>query len=109
VINKPPANKKDETGNKYGRLIVLWEDSIRGKSGCVRWVCMCDCGKEIIVDGSRLRNGNVKSCGCLLGTYEAHILPVTIHNYRRYINGAKKKGREFTLTVDEFQELILQP
>lgn len=28
------------------------------------WKCRCECGKEIIVEGSRLRNGNTKSCGC---------------------------------------------
>ena len=25
----------------------------------------CDCGKEVIVNGSSLRSGNTKSCGCM--------------------------------------------
>ena len=29
------------------------------------WKCKCDCGKEHIVVGWRLRNGTIRSCGCL--------------------------------------------
>lgn len=29
------------------------------------WVCKCDCGKEKIVRSYDLRDGKVKSCGCL--------------------------------------------
>lgn len=28
------------------------------------WHCICDCGKECDVDGTSLRSGNTKSCGC---------------------------------------------
>lgn len=31
----------------------------------VQWRCRCNCGKEVIVRGVNLRNGNTKSCGCL--------------------------------------------
>lgn len=53
----------DETGNRYGRLVVL------EKTNCHRnsqywWRCICDCGNEVIVPGYRLRNGTTKSCGC---------------------------------------------
>jgi len=108
-MGKSPANKKNETGNRYGRLVVLYEASYRNKRGEVQWVCMCDCGKEKTISGASLRNGNTRSCGCLLRRWPSHILPVTVHKFSTYQTGAKKKGREFTLTVDEFQELILQP
>lgn len=29
------------------------------------WLCKCDCGSDVIVRGSNLRNGNTKSCGCI--------------------------------------------
>lgn len=29
------------------------------------WLCRCDCGKEKIVRVDNLKNGGVKSCGCL--------------------------------------------
>jgi len=54
----------DETGNRYGRLVVLWrEDGEKGKRGY--WVCRCDCGKVTTVYGTSLRNGSTRSCGCL--------------------------------------------
>ena len=28
------------------------------------WLCKCDCGKEVIVQGAHLRSGKTKSCGC---------------------------------------------
>lgn len=55
---------KDETGNRYGRLVVLRRAEER-KSGRVCWVCKCDCGNEAIVSGESLRNGCTRSCGCL--------------------------------------------
>lgn len=35
-------------------------------SGCYAyyWNCICDCGKEVVVDGNCLKSGNVTSCGC---------------------------------------------
>lgn len=29
------------------------------------WACDCDCGGSTLVNGTALRNGAVKSCGCL--------------------------------------------
>lgn len=63
---------KDLTGNKYnrstrctteGRLTVLNLDSIR--YGTQRFYkCLCDCGNETVVNGSRLSNNRTVSCGC---------------------------------------------
>ena len=30
-----------------------------------QYLCQCECGKEIIIKGQNIRNGNTKSCGCL--------------------------------------------
>lgn len=54
----------DETGNKYGRLLVISRAFPEGKTGGW-WNCRCDCGNEVVVLGTLLRNGNTKSCGCL--------------------------------------------
>lgn len=58
------SNAIDLTGNKYNRLTVL---SRYGYSADRRitWKCKCDCGKIVIVAGKHLKNGSVKSCGCL--------------------------------------------
>ena len=53
----------DETGNKYGILTVL-KRVPNDKHGKAKWLCRCECGKEIEVLGSSLRKGNTKSCGC---------------------------------------------
>ena len=55
---------KNEMGNKYGRLTVIAESSER-KFGSVCWICQCDCGNQIVAPGDELRNGSIKSCGCL--------------------------------------------
>ncbi len=56
--------KINETGNRYDSLKIIREAG-RSKRGEVLWLCECDCGKEKIVKGIFLRNGNTKSCGCL--------------------------------------------
>ena len=53
---------KNEVGNRYGRLIVIKRQG--SKNGHAAWLCKCDCGKSIIVDGTHLRNGSCTSCGC---------------------------------------------
>lgn len=54
----------DETGNRYGKLTVLYKVPNNKTGGCKQH-CLCDCGNEIDVIGQSLRNGNTKSCGCL--------------------------------------------
>jgi hypothetical protein len=53
----------DETGNRYGRLLVFARDK-RRKDGHAYWRCHCDCGKVTSVAGSTLRYGVSLSCGC---------------------------------------------
>jgi hypothetical protein len=57
-------NIKDLEGQRFGRLIV-WEYKGSGKDQKARWVCKCDCGKEVIVHSQSLLRGNTQSCGCL--------------------------------------------
>ena len=52
-------------GKKFGRLTVLEELSERKNGGKV-YKCVCECGKYIDVRGAFLRNGQTKSCGCLM-------------------------------------------
>ena len=54
----------DITGNRYGNLVVV-KRAESSKRGVAMWECMCDCGNKTVVSGSNLRNGLVKSCGCL--------------------------------------------
>lgn len=56
-------NFKDETGSVYGRLTVV-SRNIESKKGKAKWNCLCECGKQTIVDGDKLRRGHTVSCGC---------------------------------------------
>lgn len=55
----------DITGNKYNMLTVLGRVE-NDKNGQSRWECICECGNKTIVKGANLKNGAVKSCGCLV-------------------------------------------
>lgn len=54
----------DETGNKYGKLIVLRRDEQKTASDKTLWICQCDCGNICSITGESLRSGHTQSCGC---------------------------------------------
>ncbi len=72
-------NKRIElTGQVFGRLTVVKEtsptyrlgglDKIRNKrypSRTRMWICVCECGTEIVRKQSDLTSGHTSSCGCL--------------------------------------------
>lgn len=57
----------DLTGQKFGRLTVLYRDETKPKGHqCkVYWVCRCDCGNTKSISSDKLRSGETQSCGCL--------------------------------------------
>lgn len=58
----------DLTGKRFGRLVVIEraEDHVtpKGKKR-TSWLCRCDCGNNVIVEGGNLKSNHSKSCGCL--------------------------------------------
>lgn len=50
--------RKDLTGKKFGMLRPI--EWLRGGY----WKCICDCGKEVVVDTRNLTSGHTTSCGC---------------------------------------------
>lgn len=54
----------DLTGKRFGRLVVLGLDSVRG-NGETYWNCICDCGNKKVASRGNLKSGNTQSCGCL--------------------------------------------
>lgn len=70
---------KDEVGNKYGLLTVLELDEEKtdnykwsNNKHNAFWKCQCDCGNICSILGIYLRNGDVKSCGCLGKSFGEH-------------------------------------
>lgn len=58
------GGKKDNLiGHKYGLLTVLDRVSNMGRE--IRWFCKCECGKFSCPQGTGLKSGHTKSCGCL--------------------------------------------
>lgn len=57
---------KDLRGQKFGRLSVVKETEKRDKDNrAVIWLCRCECGNMCEVASTDLRQGMVRSCGCL--------------------------------------------
>lgn len=55
------SSRKDLSGQRYGRLVVLRPVGISYTN--VIWRCVCDCGKEVDVRSQELTSGQ-QSCGC---------------------------------------------
>lgn len=66
-IKKKEKEKKDNwlVGQRFGKLTVI-EPTEERKAKSIVWKCICDCGNIKYVNSSNLRNGHVKSCGCLV-------------------------------------------
>lgn len=107
---------KDVTGQKFGRLIAIEREKIIS-SGRYRivWLCQCDCGNDAIVEGSALRSGKTKSCGCLSAELSrarrlGRALPAGIAEtravLRTYKQSAKIRGLEFSFTEGQLSRII---
>ena len=97
----------DLTGQKFGRLTVAGRAPSLDKFKKIRWVCLCDCGKQTIVTTDLLRGGHTKSCGCYRD--DCRIKPGDIGSfntmYSSYELNARKRNHSFSLTREEFREI----
>lgn len=59
------GNKQEEnlTGKKFNKLTVIKFDHRENKRRY--WLCKCECGNTHVVSTGSLKNGGVKSCGCM--------------------------------------------
>lgn len=58
-----PMPLKDISGQRFNRLVVVERVTRPGERES-HWLCVCDCGNDVVVRGGRLRNGRQVSCGC---------------------------------------------
>jgi hypothetical protein len=72
-------------GQVYGRLTVLGELPERTRGGRV-FRCRCTCGRETDARAVELRQGKVRSCGCLLdeARQSSHTRPSSVRSGQRY-------------------------
>lgn len=71
----------DMTGMRFGRLVAISKTNERSANGSVKWLFRCDCGNEVVIDGSSVRNGSVKSCGCY------HVECATMQGANKRVHG----------------------
>jgi len=57
----------------FGRLTAVRDTGERSASGTAMWRCRCKCGAIITCNGSDLRSGHTKSCGCLVSERAARL------------------------------------
>lgn len=94
---------KDITGMRFGKLIAIESTSKRLFRNVI-WLCQCDCGNFKEVDQGSLKNGLVKSCGCI------HRFADREKVYKKVIvsrlkESAIRKGRDFLISDELAFEL----
>ncbi len=100
----------DLKNQKFGKLVAIEPTEIRKRSWY--WKCKCDCGNTCEAQGTKLKLGLKKSCGCLLkregrwnwSGYEE----ITGFNWRRVLNGAISRNLEVKITIKDAWSIFLK-
>lgn len=50
------------TGQRFGSLMVTGRSARKTKWGGTYWICLCDCGNEVVVRSDNLRRGRTTQC-----------------------------------------------
>ena len=103
----------DLIGQEFSRWLVLHKDTEVSGSGA-KWICKCSCGTIRSVKSSSLRAGTSSSCGCKTKErMRGKKLPVGESSfnevYSRYSGNAKKRGRVFEFSKEEFRDITSKP
>ena len=98
---------------KYGLLTPIKKvKSLPGHNGRSRYRFKCDCGNLKDLDIFNVKNGSTVSCGChrlnirkeVMLNYAKRKYPFSVEQryYKGYEGDAKRNGREFDVTFEEF-------
>lgn len=93
------GNKKDVTGEKYHMLTITGlAPSKREPSGTLvkRVYTVCECGNTNESSYKNLKQGKIKSCGCLNGKDKINIEPFETFNYWTVIREVEKVGKKIS-------------
>lgn len=76
TVKLHPRRAENLTGRKFGMLTVMHRQPNRmvGENSRVVWHCRCECGNETDVLALLLREGLVKSCGCLSVSHAERVM-----------------------------------
>jgi hypothetical protein len=96
----------DITGQRFGMLVAIRR--VAGRE----WLFLCDCGNEVIRDGSKARyrnsQGKAQSCGCFNPTTKPYGVAARQSWLNRYIRGAADRNIPWELTDEEAFSLFEQ-
>lgn len=103
----------DLTGQKFNKLTVVKRvsDHIQPSGQhSTMWLCRCDCGNEVVVRGSHLKNEKTKSCGCLHGEnlekYGKNNKKYNTYDLTgKYGIGYTSKGEEFYFDLEDYDKI----
>lgn len=98
---------------KINKLTILKLKSLDSRNR-KHYLCRCDCGLEKTIQGSLIKSGNTKSCGCLASeSKKKKLLPENkgvinqiILGYKRH---AKDRNIEWELSYENVSEIIKKP
>ena len=114
-------NFVDMTGQRAGRLVAIEYAETKNKTA--QWWCKCDCGNLTLVSRGALlstlkgRKDGTSSCGCSRSTgigsrpyYKRNnidtLLAAKNKAYSVYKKAAQKRHLEFSLTKEQFHEIV---
>lgn len=81
----------------FGRLTVIDRAGSHPKRGCIMWRCVCECGRETIVNGVLLRDGTTKGCGCSVGKSNithGHSYSITYSSWKAMLKRCRYKKHQ---------------
>ena len=77
------GNARDLTGQRFGKLVVLYPTNERDNRSIV-WCCQCDCGNLTNASSKNLTYGATNSCGCAYSIGEINIARLLDENNISY-------------------------
>lgn len=103
---------EDLTGRQFGRWTVV--EFAFSKDNNRYWKCKCICGNEKNLKTGLLNFGESRSCGCLHREISSQVVlkgrpreeSGVRSRFTDYKSMAKSRKLEFSLTYDEFKELV---
>jgi len=94
----------DLEGKIFGKLSVQKFIGVDNKQQAL-WNCLCSCGNHKIIKSSLLKNGDIKSCGCLYIKRCGDISGSVFFNIK---NHARLRNLSFNITIEEIWNLYLK-
>lgn len=95
-------NIKSEVGNKYNKLTVVKRDTSKPKGKGAYWICQCECGNLTSVKTGDLRDGDIRSCGCLSSPELISRQENTYIEKESYILGIASNGGTFLIDKEYY-------